>query len=105
MRIFFNKRKINRWCVKNITPDLIKSVILLVLSIIILSFRLKETCFSIDNMVDTNIIVSFFIVAVCGTISTILLKVVINITEDAMKISDNYANLVTKYCLKHIVHQ
>lgn len=100
MRIFFNKRKINRWCVKNITPDLIKSVILLVLSVIILSFRLKETCFSIDNMVDTNIIVSFFIVAVCGTISTILLKVVINITEDAMKISDNYANLVTKYCLE-----
>ena len=85
MRSFFDKRKINRWCVKNITKDLIKSAV---------------DGIDIGNIVDTGIILSFLAVAICSLLANILLKFIISKTEDAMKISDNYDELVKKYCLE-----
>ena len=100
MRSFFDKRKINRWCVKNITKDLIKSAVLFILSAIILGPKLVIDGIDIGNIVDTGIILSFLAVAICSLLANILLKFIISKTEDAMKISDNYDELVKKYCLE-----
>ena len=100
MRNFFDKRKINRWCVKNITQDLIKSAVLFILSAIILGPKLVMDGIDIGNIVDTGIILSFLAVAICSLLANILLKFIISKTEDAMKISDNYDELVKKYCLE-----
>lgn len=53
-----------------------------------------------DNIVDTSIVLSFLAVAICGLLVTMFLKFIISKTEAAMKISDNYAELVKKYCLE-----
>lgn len=100
MRNFFDKRKINRWCVNNITQDLIKSAVLFILSAIILGPKLVMDGIDIGNIVDTGIILSFLAVAICSLLANILLKFIISKTEDAMKISDNYDELVKKYCLE-----
>ena len=102
MKKLINKRKINRWCVNNITPDLIKSIVLLALSTLILAPKLIKSGIDIDKLVDTSIILSFLVVAVCGLLASIILKFVISRTEDAMKISDDYVELVKKYPLEGI---
>lgn len=102
MKKLINKRKINRWCVNNITPDLIKSIVLLTLSTLILLPQLLKNGIDIDKLVDTSIILSFLVVAVCGLLASIILKFVISRTEDAMKISDDYIELVKKYPLEDI---
>ena len=102
MKKLINKRKINRWCVNNITPDLIKSIVLLALSTLILLPQLLRNGIDIDKLVDTSIILSFLAVAVCGLLASIVLKFVISKTEDAMKISDDYVELVNKYPLEDI---
>ena len=102
MKKLINKRKINRWCVNNITPDLIKSIVLLSLSTLILLPQLLKNGIDIDKLVDTSIILSFLAVAVCGLLASIVLKFVISKTEDAMKISDDYVELINKYPLEDI---
>ena len=102
MKKLINKRRINRWCVNNITPDLIKSIVLLVLSTLILLPQLLKNGIDIDKLVDTSIILSFLVVAVCGLLASIVLKFVISKTEDAMKISDDYVELINKYPLEDI---
>ena len=84
MKKLINKRKINRWCVNNITPDLIKSIVLLALSTLILAPKLIKSGIDIDKLVDTSIILSFLVIAVCGLLASIILKFVISRTEDAM---------------------
>ena len=102
MKKLINKRTINRWCVNNITPDLIKSIVLLALSILILAPQLIKSGIDIEKLVDTSIILSFLVVAICGLLASIILKFVISRTEDAMKISDDYIELVKKYPLEDI---
>ena len=102
MKKLINKRKINRWCVNNITPDLIKSFVLLALSTLILLPQLLRNGIDIAKLVDTSIILSFLAVAVCGLLASIILKFVISKTEDAMKISDDYVELINKYPLEDI---
>ncbi len=93
------KRKISRKILDKLSADNVKLVILFIPLLIVLNKQVKDGTFSIEEFLDTSIIVSFVIVFLSGVIAKFLSSLVSKSSEDVNKLNINYKELTKRYCL------
>ena len=95
-------RKHSRTIIEKINTDNVKLFILFIPLIIILFKQLKAGTFSFDELLDTNIIVSFIFIFICDGIAKLLTNYIAKYCEDSNKLMIDYNQLSKKYIIdKH----
>lgn len=96
------KIKLKNWCDKYVTADNIKIVILFIPLTIALIRNIENVGFSFYNFLDISILISFLAVFLCDTLATIISNIISRKTEDANKLTQDYKNLIKKYCRSNL---
>ncbi len=91
-----DKKKLSKWVNKNISAGSIK-IIILFIPIMYCVSRHIISGFSIDEIIDTSVLMSFLVAFICESIAGMIIWAVGQKTEDSLKLTDNYSNLVKKY--------
>lgn len=93
------KRKVNIWIHKYINSSTMKLFLLCVPLIIVLVRLIKAGEFSVESILDVNILTSFLVLFVCEAIADLVIHIVEKKTEDETKVTNDYEAIVSKYCL------
>lgn len=97
------KRKLFFWAKKKINSENIRFVVLLIPMIIILIQNIATDGLDLSSLLDTNILISFMLVALCDVIAHMLLNVIQKKCEDESKLDTKYSDLVSKYSLNNLI--
>lgn len=97
------KRKLYYWARKHINSENVKFVLLLIPLCVILVNKIKKDGYDFSNFLDTDILVTFIIVALCDVIARIILKFIQKKCEDSAKLTQDYPKLVKKYTVEPLI--
>lgn len=93
------KRKYSRKIAQMIDGEKVKFVILFIPLVFLLIDQIIKKTFSIDEFLDTGILVSFLIVFICDIIAKAIANYIYKNCEDVNKLITDYKALVDKYCI------
>lgn len=91
------KRKLYFWAQKNINSDNVRFIVLLVPLSVILIRSIIQGDFSLSGFLDTDVLISFVLIALCDVIAQFILKHVQKKCEDSAKLTQDYPKLIKKY--------
>lgn len=94
------KRKINEFVTKYTNGSNIRLLILFFPLLVIFIYQIKEGTFDFNVFFDTSVLVSFLTVFSCDVIANMIIHFVECRTEDAVKLTEDYADLVNRYALE-----
>lgn len=97
------KRRFFFWAKKKINSNNIRLVILLILMVIILTRKISADSLSLSHILDTEILFSVILLAICDAVARIILSFIQKKCEDAAKVTTDYASLVKKYAIEDLM--
>lgn len=97
------RRKLYYWAKEKIISDNIRVYLLAIPLIIVLVNSIMNNGFNLEDFLDTDILISFVIVALCDSIAKWAQGYIQKKCEDSAKLTDDYSSLVKKYSCESLI--
>lgn len=92
-----DKRKIFQWCKRCVVAENVRNILLLGPLTYLLIRLFRTGTFSLENYLDTSVLVSFVLLFICEWFARGLSSFIGNRCEDATKLTEDYDKLCKKY--------
>lgn len=97
------RRKLYYWAKEKIISDNIRVYLLAIPLIIVLVNSIMNNGFNLEDFLDTDILISFILVAFCDSIAKWAQGYIQKKCEDSAKLTDDYSSLVKKYSCESLI--
>lgn len=97
------RRKLYYWAKEKIISDNIRVYLLAIPLIIVLVNSIMNNGFNLEDFLDTDILISFILVALCDSIAKWAQGYIQKKCEDSAKLTDDYSSLVKKYSCESLI--
>lgn len=89
---------------KGINATVIKVLILLVPISLLIVFKVKDNNLTLDTFFAIDTFCAIVLAFICQAISDAIIKLIERKNEDVIKLTENYQDLVKKYCRANLLH-